>query len=146
MDILLSMSLGMTNMRPSATTASKTIGFLTRLKGETVIPSEISTKNIDIYLLQVVSAAGRGGKLTLSTLLIEDLPSKNLRLDNHINLLLSSNIHNIFLRATIIPRVPAESLPDTENGSISRNIDAVGGEDVLASGADIKQVRLRLSI
>lgn len=133
----------MTNMRPSATTASKTIGFLTRLKGETAIRYKVSTAMDKYYRLYL---RGRGGKLTLSTLLIEDLPSKDLGLDNHVNLLLSSNTHYIFLRTTVIPRVPAKSLPDSENGSISRNIDAVGGEDVATSGADIEQVGLGLSI
>lgn len=134
----------MTNMRPRATTASKTIGFLTRLKGETAIQCKVSTA-IGIYC-RLYQWGKRGDKLTLSTLLIEDLPSKNLGLDNHINLLLSSNIHDIFLCTTVIPWVPAESLPDTENGSIGRNIDAVGGEDIVTSGANIKQVGLGPSI
>lgn len=88
----------------------------------------------------------REGRLTLRTLLIENLPSNNLGLDNYINLLLSRNIPYISFRATVVPRVPAKCLPDTDDGSISRNINAVGGEDVVASGTDIKQIGLGLGI
>ena len=89
---------------------------------------------------------GGNNNLTFSTLLIEGSPGNDLGLDDHIDLLFRSNIHDILYGTTIVPWVPTESLPDTEDSSIGRNIDTVGGEDVFAGRADIEQVRLGLSI
>lgn len=80
---------------------------------------------------------GRACILTLSPFFIESLSTENLCLNNDIGRSLVRNINNIFLCTAIIPRITAECLPDTQDRPVGCDVDAVGGEDVSGSGADV---------
>lgn len=127
---LFSMSLGTPRVKPRATIASKIIGFLTRLIGETV----------EVSIIHESKPLGlEKQKLTLGAFLIESSATDHLGFDHDIALCLSRNINDILLCAAIVPRVASESLPNPEDGSIGGHVDTIGSKDPFA-GANIKKV------